>query len=290
MKNNKTIKRESKVNGFQLTKTVKNGSKTKKFVSGTGEWATQNVNFINGCAHDCKYCYAKSMAIRFKRKTIDSWKIEEVDTAKLQLSRKPKEGYTMFPSSHDISPENLGYSIELLNRLLQNGHHVLIVTKPHFSVIKSICERFGDYRDKILFRFTIGSCNTETLKFWEPYAPTFEERLSSLKHAYSLGFQTSVSCEPALDTNTLELAEILLPFITDAIWIGLPNRLKGILKVNGSLDSLTMERAEELISNQSHDWVKTLYYQLHYNPKVKWKDSIKKIMKIDRTVRKGLDV
>lgn len=295
MKNNNALKKvnDRKQDNFNRTTLVESSSKGKineKLVSGTAEWASQNANFINGCAHDCKYCYAKSMAVRFKRKTTESWKIEEVNSVRLQMNLKKKDGYTMFPSSHDISPENLNYSLEFMERLLANGHHVLVVTKPHLSVIESICGRFEGYKDKILFRFTIGSCDSETLKFWEPFAPSFEERLASLKHAYSLGFPTSVSCEPALDTNTLELVNILLPYVTDAIWIGLPNRLKGILKVNGAYDIDTQFRADYLQKSQSDKWILELYEKLKENFRIKWKESVKKIVKIERSTQKGLDV
>ena len=37
--------------------------------TGTQEWAASNVNIQDGCEHDCRYCYAKTMAIRFKRAT-----------------------------------------------------------------------------------------------------------------------------------------------------------------------------------------------------------------------------
>ncbi|MCP3681324.1 MAG: hypothetical protein GY861_01415, partial [bacterium] len=35
------------------------GTSTNTNVSGTFEWAKYTVNFIDGCKHDCKYCYAK---------------------------------------------------------------------------------------------------------------------------------------------------------------------------------------------------------------------------------------
>lgn len=115
-------------------------------------------------------------------------------------------------------------------------------------------------------------------------------RQNSLKFAYYEGFKTSVSCEPAVDTNTNELVEILLPFVTDAIWIGLPNRLKASLKINGADDPETLERADALIKAQSNDWVKELYRKYHDNPIIKWKDSIKKIVGIDRPIMAGLDI
>ena len=264
--------------------------KNQKHAFGTQEWASKTANFISGCGHDCKYCYAKSMAVRFKRKTPDSWRIEEVNHGKLKAHFKKRPGYIMFPSSHDILPANLNYSLQFMDMLLKEGNHVLVVTKPHLMVVQEFCRKFENIKDQILFRFTISSSNPETLKFWEPGAPSIDERLQTLKFAYSEGFQTSVSCEPALDTNTAELVEILLPFVTDAIWIGLPNRLKASLKLNGADDQETLERADDLMKAQSGDWVKHLYDKYRDNPKIKWKDSIKKIVGIERPTKAGLDI
>ena len=221
----------------------KDGKKQIKTVSGTMEWAPMNFNFINGCSHDCKYCYAKANAVRFKRKTMDTWKQEEVRFDKLVPNMKPKGKYTMFPSSHEISPENHKYALTVLDVLLNKGHRVMIVIKPHLEVVEAICNQFSNYKERILFRFTIGSVDSDVLKFWEPNAPSFEERLTSLKHAHSMGFKTSVSCEPALDTNTIELAETVMPYVTDAVWLGKANCLKSIIKLNCGDDLVTQKAA-----------------------------------------------
>lgn len=261
----------------------------EKLVFGTCEWATSNANFISGCTHDCKYCYSKEMAIRFKRKTPENWAIEEVN--KIQLNKKFKKtvGYIMFPSSHDITPENIEYSITFLSNLLKEGNNILIVTKPHFTVIEKICQTFSSQKKNILFRFTIGSNNTDTLKFWEPNAPTYEERLKSLIFAFKSGFNTSVSCEPILDDNIEPLVEQLLPFISDAIWIGKPNFLLRRLRMNGIQDKDSIKRAVALNLALSDKWVFDIYNRYKQNPKIKWKESIKKIVKIEVQTIKGLD-
>ncbi len=57
----------------------------KKQIFGTKEWAASNVNIQSGCPNDCRYCYAKSMAIRHKRKTRENWKVLEKGTDSLPL-------------------------------------------------------------------------------------------------------------------------------------------------------------------------------------------------------------
>jgi len=264
--------------------------KKDKQVFGTHEWAVKNANFINGCYHDCKYCYSKEMAIRFKRKTKLNWHIEEVISNSKKIKIKKVDGMIMFPSSHDITPMNLTLSIEFLRNLLDSGNEVLIVTKPHLAVIKEICDKFESYKSKILFRFTIGSVHTKTLKFWELNAPTFAERKKSLIYAYKNGFSTSVSCEPMLDDSTEELVKSLLPYITDSIWIGKANFLLRRLKMNGTDDPETIRKAQELISMQSDEKIKILYKKLKDNKMIKWKESIKKIVDLEIPSIKGLDI
>ena len=262
----------------------------EKQIFGTCEWATKNANFINGCLHDCKYCYSKEMAIRFKRKTTENWIDEELNFQQLNKKFKKTDGYIMFPSSHDITPINLDYSKIFLANLLKNGNNILVVTKPHLIVIKELCKQFSNYKDKILFRFTIGSNKTEILKFWEPNAPSFEERFDSLKFAFLHGFKTSVSCEPALDPDVKSLVNLVLPYITDAIWIGKPNFLLRRLKMNGVCDKESIQKAIDLNDSLSDSWVFDIYNCYKESDKIKWKESIKKVVKIEVVTVKGLDI
>ena len=260
-----------------------------KQVFGTYEWAVENANFISGCAHNCKYCYSKEMAIRFKRKTSKNWEKEEINAAQLIKKVKKVDGLIMYPSSHDITPINLQYSITFLQKLLESGNRVLIVSKPHMIVIEEICNTFSKFKEHILFRFTIGSNNSNVLKFWEPNAPSYEERLNCLKYAYEKGFSTSISCEPMLDSNIEQLVFELDPYVTDSIWIGKANFLLRRLKMNGITDIENVTKANELISSQSDIKIKALYKNLNTNQKIKWKESIKKIVQIEISTIRGLD-
>ena len=91
----------------RLHKSSINHKGRKKLATGTKEWADSNVNLVNGCKNDCRYCYAKKMAIRFGRKTNATWKEMEVNQEAIKKSYKKRTGRIMFPSSHDITPEVL---------------------------------------------------------------------------------------------------------------------------------------------------------------------------------------
>lgn len=264
--------------------------KEDKQVFGTYEWAVANANFISGCIHNCKYCYSKEMAIRFKRKTALTWETEVVNLKQLNIKRKKINGLIMFPSSHDITPENLHHSIFFIRNLLASGNSILIVTKPHMVVIESICKNFSAYKNNILFRFTIGSNKTETLKFWEPGAPSYEERKKCLVYAYRKGFSTSISCEPMLDNSTEELVMDLIPYVTNSIWIGKANFLLRRLKMNGVTDDESLRLANALMEQQTDSKIKALYNNLCSNKKIKWKESIKKIVQLEVSKVKGLDI
>ena len=257
-----------------------------KNVTGTKEWAAKNANCINGCSHDCRYCYAKSIAVRFGRKTAQNRKTEVVVGAR-PVGGKPCR--VMFPTTHDITPNTLPVCMDQIQLILDGGHEILIVSKPHLECIAAICDRFKSYEDKILFRFTIGSASNETLKLWEPGAPSFDERLKALKLAHRLGFETSVSCEPMLDGNIDAVVKQVEPYVTDSIWLGKMNQVKARLTFNQAPEEV-VQAAEVLMQEQSDENIKALHQRFKGNSKIKWKDSIKKIVGIEAPQAIGLDI
>ena len=207
---------------------------------GTQEWSVKTINCCTGCSHDCRYCYAKGMAVRFKQLTESQWPLERVRPKDVTMLHKKYNGQVMFPSSHDITPNNLDACLKVMKNLLDAGNRVLVVSKPHLVCIKEICELFESFKNRILFRFTIGACDDRVLSYWEPNAPGYDERKQCLIYAYESGFQTSVSVEPMLDAPNIDiLISELLPYVTDAIWIGKMNHL-GRFEKNADL---AMKRA-----------------------------------------------
>jgi len=257
-----------------------------KPVFGTTEWAASNANCIAGCSHNCHYCYAKTMAIRFHRKSTETWKDEEQKPLK-KIGKRI--GRIMFPTTHDISPKNVDYCFEYLNKILSVGNEVLIVSKPHFEVFERFCKEFSSYKDKILLRFTIGSASSDTLALWEPGAAGFKERLNSLDLVYTAGFKTSVSCEPMLDTDMSKLIEKVRPFVNDCIWLGIMNSPFVRLSINKAPKEV-IEEAKKLINFYDNKTVNELYSRYKNDPLIKWKESIKKIVGIEVPLEKGLDI
>lgn len=256
--------------------------------TGVFEWADHKVNFLTGCQHDCKYCFSKAMQCRMKRIKPEQWKNPVIRKKDLNQKFTKKDGIFMFPTSHDIHPDNLIRSLWFLGKLLKAGNNVLIVSKPHVECIDELTFQLAHFRDQILFRFTIGSVFDETLEFWEPHAPKFNERLECLNIAFERGFKTSVSIEPMLDGEPGSVITMAEDYVTDSIWLGKMNNF-GNITHNGHL-SLEMRGAILTIKrHQSDKKIKILYDRFKDNPMIKFKDSIKKVVGVDLNTEKGMD-
>ncbi len=262
----------------------------EKAVHGTQEWAVHNVNIQLGCEHDCKYCYAKSMGIRFKRCVSSDWEVPQLLSDKVNAFPKKYSGRVMFPTTHDITPHNIHECISVLTGLCGAGNEVLIVTKPHVDCVRRLCVALAGYRNSILFRFTIGSADDSVLSFWEPNAPSFLERKKALALARQAGFRTSISCEPMLDTNPAAIIRSVRNHVTDSIWLGRVNQLPAGISMNCPQDDVAKQAARDLLSAQNDQWIQDLYEEWKGDPLIKWKDSVKKVVGINRPTAKGLDV
>jgi DNA repair photolyase len=266
----------------------------QKRVNGTKEWAASNANVMLGCKHDCRYCYARASAVRFGRTVPELW-LKEVVQPNLARKRFGKrQGTVMFPTTHDITMENMEHTLPVLGRLLKAGNKVLVVSKPQVQVIERIILDFDKYKDQVLFRFTIGSKNDEVLKLWEPGAPSFYERLSALGMAFWQGWKTSVSMEPMLDEDEDAIVACfnsVVPFVTDSVWLGKMNKAIERLQRNGFGDDKDlMAAALWLVESQNDQRILSLYDRLKSDPRVKWKESIKAVVGLALPTRVGLDV
>ena len=257
-------------------------------ISGTREWAVANANCVKGCGHGCIYCYAKYNAVnRFHTVQPGEWENEVIEWNKVNKIYPKKNGAIMFPTQHDITPNTLEACIKCIKNILEPGNKVLIVSKPHLECVKAMCKALRGYKNNILFRFTIGSMENKTLKFWEPNAPSFGERFDSLQYAFDAGFETSVSCEPMLDAFVVQLFDMLSPYVKDGIWIGKMNNIRQRVKSENS----EAEKAIALIeAGQTKAKIFNIYETLKDDPKVRWKESFKEVLGLELANEAGTDL
>lgn len=252
---------------------------SKRNGKGTKEWADYSYNFCVGCEHGCRYCYAWTMACRWNEvmRRPGEWQKQTLNPNRAAFGAEVgAAGVVMFPTSHDITPQFLSQAVNTLRNLLANNQ-VLFVSKPHLTVVTTICEEFKRHKSDLLFRFTIGSLDADLAAFWEPGAPSPQERIEALKYAYKKGYATSVSIEPMLDTreNTRKLVAAVEPYSTDTVWIG---KMQNIPRKHNSHVQDFALAAKRIKMQQTDQEILALVSDLKHHPKVRWKDSITAVL------------
>jgi DNA repair photolyase len=224
------------------------------------------------------------------------WKNELIRVHDVDAKYKLFDGLVGFPTSHDITPTNLDAYIQVLKKLLAWKNEILIVSKPNINCIKRICDEATEYKDKILFRFTIGAMNDDILEFWDTNAPRYNERKESLIYAFQNGFPTSVSMEPLLDSeNVVATVSDLVDYVTDSIWIGKMNYTGALRnKAKKNDDKAMQERVAAIEAGQTDDRINAVFTEFQEHPdllkKIKWKDSYREVIEIEKATEAGMDI
>jgi DNA repair photolyase len=268
----------------------KRGRMNKKFDAerkgtGTREWSEESRNIGNTCSHACVYCYACYNAVnRWKKiKSKKEFMKEVVNEKQVNKKEHKVNGVVMFPTAHDITPYYLPYAEKKILNLLKAGNEVLIVSKPHAYCIGLLCEHLVDYKDKVMFRFSIGTLDEAVAKKWEPGAPEIVERIQSLRTAFDNGYKTSVSCEPVLPVKEgyceagIKLYNEMERYVTDTIWFGKLNKPEQRIMTRSK--KLDKELIKEVNEFQSDEAILEFVKIIGGRDKVAWKDSVKEIIK-----------
>jgi len=265
--------------------------KSEKLPFGTKEFAKSNVNPMINCELNCTYCYGKIFALRFERiEDPEEWRDMRPNMKVINANYRKRQGRIMFPSAHNITPNNFEYCVIVLKKLLKSGNEVLIVSKPDLPCTLSLLKFLQPYKSQVEFRFTITSNNPERLKFWEPNAPLLEDRLNALFLTFHRKYLTSVNIEPYLDKNPITLIKKVAPFSSE-IWLGFMNWINWLPKINPTLDQTLLTKKIQYIKKIS-SWsnVQKIVENLKQLPedirtKIRFKDSIKRMYK-----KRGLEV
>lgn len=278
---NKTLDRLTEVtfeeDGFRVTPTIAPKVETGPEKTNVQDWADKTINVYKGCSNDCRYCYAREEAVRFNRVKKENWTTETLNPAILKKGWRLSKKNLMFPSTHDITPGTYDGCEIVLKKLLKAGNTVLVVSKPRPDLIEKLCDALEAYKKQILFRFTISAQNNDLLAFWEPNAPTYEDRKKALTIAHEKGFMTSVSIEPMLDPANVEaLIEDLRPHTTDSMWVGTMNMIrKRVKKESAQVEAEIVK----IITGQTPERLRTIYMRYQDDPMIKWKGHVRKALK-----------
>jgi DNA repair photolyase len=265
---------QHKTDKVRVAEVIKHKPKDNKTLGKVGfrDWTSRDFNIQQGCLNNCLYCYAKADGYRRQQVALDSWEDQFIRRHDVEKLHKLYPGLIGFPSTHDITPENLDDYLYVLGKLLRAGNEVLIVSKPRLDCIKAICAASLFFKDEILFRFTIGAMDNEILGFWEPNAPGYEERRACLEFAYNQGFRTSVSMEPMLDTQRIgkQIAD-LRQFVREDIWLGTMRHLTAIKK---DADGDLLSKIVEVEAEQTMERLIPIYLKYQDDPQIKWKTEV----------------
>jgi DNA repair photolyase len=250
--------------------------------TGNRAWGDKEVNIILGCPNRCRYCYAKAAAkCRGRIRDFDEWGTTHFRLGKTRIDKGwGNYGAVRFPTTHDITPEFLEECIVVIRNLLAGGNRVIVCSKPRPACIQRLCREFTDDRQRIEFRFTIGAMDNDILRYWEPGAPSFKERFDSLKHAYRLGFDTSVNVEPMLDVpNVSKLYRKLAPCVRVFINLGIMEKIRRNVQPRTPKEEAEVCCIEE---NQTDDRIHAIHETLKDEPLVRWSPKIRKILGIKK--------
>lgn len=278
----------------------------KKKKTGVAEWAKHKCNIQKGCRHGCLYCYARWSALFYNRIANGSdWTNEVINQEAVDKGYRKRDGVIMFPTTHDITEHNYKQCGIVLQKLLDAGNKVLVVTKGNWDAIMSLIldTPLNWEVGQLEIRISIGALNDSIREFWEPSAPTIQGRLALLYALYDSQPRkgaptliTSVSMEPLLEPERVEeLVAAVDPSVSGKIWIGKLNKMRqrtdwyckslqvgdaGTL--HGDDNTMQLKRLideyDRIESHQTDEAVMEIYDKLKDHPKIEWKDSYKEVI------------
>jgi len=256
----------------------------QKGKTGVAELAKVSINAGTGCPNGCRYCFSRYDAVeRWKRCEAKDWPVFKPNNNRIDAKAKKVNGIIMFPSAHDITPDNLDVCMTMIRKNLDKGNKMLIVSKADSKCFDTMTRAYLDYKDQLHFMVTIGSVRPEILKFWEPGSPDFDSRLKSLVMAFSRGYKTSVLCEPTLDGYPMYVYEACKEYVTKGFWIGLMNKIDQRCDFSDVSDEDMKHYVQLVRDSWKPDFVKMLYELMKDYPKIIWKDSIKTLLGLEET-------
>jgi len=169
------------------------------------EYAELALNIYNGCTHSCLYCFVPQM-LHIDRERFHSNANPKKDIlirAKkdirklIQKQEKRVIQLTFTGDCYQPDEMRLGITRQILEALALAGLNFTILTKGGMRVLRDF-DILKSCSDRCSLGVTLTLRDGDELD-WEPGAPSFAERTSSLYEAKKHGIKTWVSLEPAID-------------------------------------------------------------------------------------------
>ncbi len=185
------------------------------------EYASLALNLYNGCAHGCRYCYARGIM----RRTYEDFTTNVAPRD--DIIRKLHRDCELLEKDADHTPpillcfttdpyQPIERDAELTREAIQTikGHGLRFQVLTKSGVL---CRRdFPLYRSGDLFAVTLTHLSAEQQRLVEPGADSPIQRIKALRIAHEHGIQTWASLEPVLDPATaLELIRLTRGFVDE---------------------------------------------------------------------------
>lgn len=171
------------------------------------------INHVQGCAHGCKFpCYALKMSKVFGTvKSYEDWIEPKLVENALELldkeipKHKDKIKFVHLCFSTDLFmfnyPEVSEMSLRIIEKLNSNSIKCTSLSKGVYPEELTDKSRFGRENE---YGITLVSLNEDFRKQWEPFTPSYKERISSLKKLSDAGLKTWASIEPYPTPNIVK--------------------------------------------------------------------------------------
>ena len=198
------------------------------------EYSPYSLNIYNGCDHNCKYCYVKTMPFA-KQVTNEKIKPKEDILERLEKQLKKQEiseQVLLCFMGDPYCKADIKYETtrEVLNILLKYNIPVAILSKGGGRILRDI-ELFKKF-ENIKIGATLTLIDEKESLYYEPGAATPKERLEALKIIHNEGVKTWVSFEPVIKPDiTIKLLELTQGYI-DQYKVGKMNHYKLDIDIN----------------------------------------------------------
>lgn len=190
------------------------------------KWSTRLDTYGVGCAHDCKYCYAKSL-LNFR----GLWdpknpSVADIEKIRRRVDKIPPGSVVRLGGMTDCfqaCEAKYRVTYNTIQALNARGIHYLIVTKSDMVAT----DEYIEILDKNLAHIQITVTTTDdNLGLTYEKAPVPSRRIQAIEKLHTLGFDVSVRLSPFIPEfidvgkiNDIKCDKILIEFLKVNTWV-----------------------------------------------------------------------